>query len=478
MNPVKASVIVLAWDGMEYLGACLPAVLCQEYPNFEVIVVDNGSTDGSADFVAAHYPQVRLIRNERNLGFAAGNNVGLRQAVGDVLVLLNQDTVVQPGWLAALMSAFEDSTVGIAGCKILYPDGRIQHAGACVHDARGYSHHYGWHQVDEGQFDECREVAFVTGAALAISRTTLDQVGELDEGFSPAYYEDTDWCYRCRASGFRVVYVPEAVLIHHESASLQSDSYDIQFAFHRGRLRFMLKHSPLRDLLNDFWAAELTWLSEMERSQELAVVRAVYLDALLRLSDVVALRPDRSRETTQQIAAMLLSLRRASGYIRVTAAGLTAPDTVSEQADVDRPQAERAFGSSHSQHLTQQQHLLEQLQNLWHLQEQPFHSDVPGLGPAIAAFRERFNQISTRWYVLPMLQQQNHFNAAVASFLSLVAAHQVDAMPDVAGSIWELTLLAERLMELERDLADWQADINERLAAMERQDQPTVDKSG
>ena len=98
---MKASVIVLSWNGMDYLEDCLKAVLSQDYAGFEVIVVDNGSTDGSADLVAERFPQVQLIRNERNLGFAAGNNVGLQAATGDVLILLNQDTVVQPGWLAA-----------------------------------------------------------------------------------------------------------------------------------------------------------------------------------------------------------------------------------------------------------------------------------------------------------------------------------------------------------------------------------------
>jgi len=278
---MKASVIVLAWNGREYLEACLSAVFAQDYPDFEVIVVDNGSTDGSADFVAERFPQARLIRNERNLGFAAGNNVGLRAATGDVLVLLNQDTQVRPGWLGALLSAFDDETVGIAGCKILYPDGRtLQHAGGYFEWPSGLSFHYGGNEEDQGQYDTVREVGYVTGAAMGIRRAVLETVGWLDEDFFPGYFEDTDLCYRARAAGYKVLYIPSAVLVHHESASFARTSVGKPYSVFRGRWRFILKHFTPQQVISEFIPFQKSRLPVMGKIELRALVLSA-VDALL-----------------------------------------------------------------------------------------------------------------------------------------------------------------------------------------------------
>ena len=187
---------------------------------FEVIVVDNASEDGSADYIAAHFPHARLLRNTTNLGFAGGCNVGLHHAHGSSFVLLNQDTEAQPNWLSQLITPLrQDSSIGITGSKALFLDGTIQHAGAHL-DHQAISHHYGYTTRDRHDYDQLRDVDFVTGAALAISRRAYTVIGDLDEGFSPAYYEDADWCYRARAAGFRVVYVPDSVIIHKETSSV------------------------------------------------------------------------------------------------------------------------------------------------------------------------------------------------------------------------------------------------------------------
>ena len=242
----NASIIILTWQGMPYITACLDAVYAQTYARFDVIVVDNASTDGTADFVAAHYPQAQLIRNTRNAGFAAGSNVGIRVAQGDVIVLLNQDTVVEREWLAAIMQAMQQPGVGIVGCKCLYPDGRIQHAGGYLARPSAQPQHYGCGEVDHGQYDESRDVEFVTGAALAISRAALYTIGELDADLSPAYFEDTDWCFRARAAGYAVRYEPTARLTHHDGGSMKRESQIM--AYHRGRVGFALKHWPREQL--------------------------------------------------------------------------------------------------------------------------------------------------------------------------------------------------------------------------------------
>ena len=308
---MKASVIILTWNGKEVIRDCLEAVLAQDYADFTVWVVDNGSTDGTPDLVAGQFPQVRLIRNERNLGFAAGNNMGLRAAGGDLLVLLNQDTRVHPGWLTALAAAVKDPSVGIVGCKLLYPDGTIQHAGGYLHGPRGETDHVGRGRRDDGRFDEQTEPEFVTAAALGIRREALARIGLLDEGFAPAYYEDVDWCYRARRAGFRVVYVPQAVVTHYESTTAQPASYRHKLALNHGRVRFLLKHWPLERLLAEFGPAERAWVVSMARSVELMTARRAYLDAILDLNGIAAFRGSAAAET-EALLDLLLDLRAAA----------------------------------------------------------------------------------------------------------------------------------------------------------------------
>jgi len=239
----KVSVIVLAWNGEKYLQPCLQALLAQEYSPFEILVVDNASTDGSVAVIEKFSLRVRLTQNAYNLGFSAGNNVGIDQVDGDIVVLLNQDTVVQPGWLRAIAETFADSSIGIVGCKALYMDGHgFQHAGGIVRRGDAFTTHIGWGEVDHGQYDQLTEPDYVTGAAFAIHRRVLNRIGKLDEEFYPGFYEETDYCYRARRAGLRVVYQPRAVLQHHETTTLPEDNPERARALHRNRVRFILRH--------------------------------------------------------------------------------------------------------------------------------------------------------------------------------------------------------------------------------------------
>ncbi len=412
----KASVIVLAWNGMDYLGDCLDAVLAQEYADFEVIVVDNQSADGSADFVAAHYPQVRLIRNDRNLGFSGGNNVGLQAAEGDIFVLLNQDTKVQPGWLSALATTLEDPTIGIAGCKLLYPDGTIQHAGGRIVNARGAAEHIGRHEPDRGQYDQLRDVDYVTGAAMALTRATWQRIGPLDEGFFPAYYEDTDWCYRARGAGLRVVYCPAAVAIHYESTSAAPDSYEHQANFNHGRLRFLLKHWPLDDLHTSFLPAESVGIQNLSPGMELEALRQAWVRILNSLPDIVQFRlsevdsATESHELWQELFHIVMTLR-----------GLCAKEqplySVHEALDDAESHAVGTQLLRQPPADAEDESPLAALHQLWQIKPQPLQSEVPVLGPGIAAFREAWLSIATRQYVQSLLSQQRKFNAAAVQFL-------------------------------------------------------------
>ena len=248
------SIVILNWNNQKLLHQCLTSVLCTNYSNYEVIVVDNGSTDGSSAMVRREFPTVTLIENERNLGFSEGNNRGIRRSKGNYIVLLNEDTEVDPNWLINLIEvAKSDEQIGILGCKLYYFQNRriIQHAGGVI-GKHAISGHIGDGQVDTGQFDEIAYLDYVTGAAFMIRRELLDDIGLLDPIYF-AYFEDTDICYRARKSGFKVVYVPSAIVYHHRSASWRANSVSERHLYlnERNRVRFVFKNYDPHQVI--FW---------------------------------------------------------------------------------------------------------------------------------------------------------------------------------------------------------------------------------
>ncbi|MBA3943692.1 MAG: glycosyltransferase family 2 protein [Herpetosiphonaceae bacterium] len=319
----NVAVIILAWNGHAFLPDCLTAVLAQDCPaRFDVLVVDNASSDGSIDLVRTQFPQVAVMENHHNLGFAGGNNVGLRallagvapspcDVVPDIVVLLNQDTIVAPNWLAELVAVFERRPqAGIVGCKIFFPGTQtLQHAGGTIQWPVGTGLHRGTGEQDHGQYDTEVVLDYVTGAALALRSPVLQQIGLLDEGFSPAYYEDTDLCYRARAAGFEVVYAPRAQLQHHEGTSLQAQSPAHQRAYHRNRLRFVLKHAPLPVLTEAFAPAEEEEMRRWGLTNSQPRKQA-YLDAILALPELLQQRLDAGGDVPYQLLALLETLYR------------------------------------------------------------------------------------------------------------------------------------------------------------------------
>lgn len=257
LDAKAVDVIVLSWNGIGFLERCLSSLSRQTYPNYHVLVVDNASTDGSVAMVRERFPQVEVIENDRNLGFAGGMDVGLRRARGETIVLLNQDTEVRVDWLEWLVEATEsDERVGIVGCKLLYPDGKtLQHAGGILTYPSGIAAHRGRGELDRGQYDAKPEVDFVTGAALGLHRALLEEIGLLDEGFF-FYYEDVDFCFRAKEAGYRVIYAPRAVAIHHEGMSVRRLGVERYSLLHRSRLTFVLKHYSAAQVIEDFLPAE------------------------------------------------------------------------------------------------------------------------------------------------------------------------------------------------------------------------------
>ncbi|MGH2524060.1 MAG: glycosyltransferase family 2 protein, partial [Anaerolineales bacterium] len=204
--PPLASVVITNWNGCHFLEKCLGSLAAQTYPAVEIILVDNGSTDGSAAWVGEHFPAVRLIANARNMGFAAANNQGIRVAQGEYVALLNNDTWVEPDWLAELVQAIESGPrVGMVASKMVYADQPqvINSTGVCL-DRSGVV----WdRQTGLPERVSEREPVEIFGpcAGAALYRHALfDDVGVFDENFF-AYLEDVDLAWRARWRGWRAI---------------------------------------------------------------------------------------------------------------------------------------------------------------------------------------------------------------------------------------------------------------------------------
>jgi len=281
------SIVVLSLNGSDVIRDCLSTLLVSDYPNYEVLVVNNGSTDATAEIVANEYPQVRLISLPFNYGFAGGINEGLKAARGEILVPLNDDTLITPTMVREIVRPIiEEEKVAMVGCKILYPDKKtIQHAGAVIR-ANGLTDHFGYGEEDEGQHDKQLDVEYVTGCAMAIPRDIFKEIGLFDDRFHPTYYEEVDFAVKVRKAGYRVVYAPRAVLYHLESKTEIRYSKRFLYRFNKSRLRFVLKNFSLKQIVAAV-AFEIKWLVlllDMPSRKALAFpLLKAYLATLIRL---------------------------------------------------------------------------------------------------------------------------------------------------------------------------------------------------
>ena len=229
-NRPTASVVIPVFNRVNYTYRCLKALSRPATDlRFEVIIVDNGSSDGTADLLASLSGDVRVITNARNLGFARASNQGAQAARGRYLVFLNNDTEPQPGWLEAMVQAREqDPEVRIVGCKLLYPDGGgIQHAGV-VFNNRGEPHHiFRKLPADHPAVNQVEYFQAVTAACMLIDRAAFMQLGMFDEGYLNGY-EDVDLCLRAGQKGWKVLYTPQAVVLHYESLSPGRKKHEIE----------------------------------------------------------------------------------------------------------------------------------------------------------------------------------------------------------------------------------------------------------
>lgn len=279
MQPAKSlplvGIVILNWNKPDDTTACLESLDKLSYPSYEVVVVDNGSTDGSPALLRSRFPGLDLVENGANLGFAGGNNVGISHLLSrDVryVMLLNDDTVVHPGLLSTLVEVAEArSDVGVVGPKIYYhqPGDVVWSAGGAI-DKFGEPHHIGIDAVDAAESEAPREVDYVTGCAILVKREVIEKVGVLDERFF-IYFEESEWCSRARRAGFRVVYVPRAIMWHKIQANERHYSRRYLYLMARNRLLYLrcIGASPWLILLAavDMVRTSLSWLVKPEHRE-------------------------------------------------------------------------------------------------------------------------------------------------------------------------------------------------------------------
>jgi GT2 family glycosyltransferase len=417
------SVCILNWNGRAYLEECLRALYAQDYPADDILVVDNGSTDDSIPFLRERFPALAIHETGSNLGYAAGNNVALRRPAADVVFLLNPDVVLSPGCLgeiAAAMSA--DPSIGVAGCKLWYPGGRLlQHAGGYLTHPQAFPGHFGLGERDEGQHDAPRDVDYIIGAAMAIRRELVERIGPLDEGYF-LYFEDADFCARARRAGFRVTYLPQATAAHVESATTVKGSFAYLQRFHTGRWRYLLKHFAAEELLQATLPADMAWLERLDNSERRAAALA-YLATLRGLPGIWAAR--------ERDGAAPITLAEQEA-LQVGLAGLRAR---AREGEFDPDALARLAAAAV-------------------IEEKPFHSDAPILGPLIARFRAAWNDVASRWYLGHLVTQQNAFNRLAVEQVATYEAELREQMELLEEQVAVTAELQQRVQELQAQLTE------------------------
>ena len=282
------AIVVLSWNGREDTLACLRSLRPMRRDDVRVVCVDNGSEDGPVEAVRRAFPEVELVENGRNLGFAGGNNVGIRHALeegADWVILLNNDAELAPDAILAFeRTAREHSRAGVLGGKVLFrdPPDRIWFAGQRFNARLGYSGRpRGYGKPDGTPYERVVRVDRAVGALMAISREAIAAAGLMDEGLF-AYVEDVDWCLRVREAGFDVLLAPGARAWHGVSASGGGDSFSTHPLYYGARNTIVVceRHAPMR------------WAGTTARRLAIAVTFAAR--ALTRPNRADALRAVRS----------------------------------------------------------------------------------------------------------------------------------------------------------------------------------------
>jgi hypothetical protein len=255
---VVLSIIIVSYNTRDELEKCITSIYENTHDiSFEIIVSDNNSGDGSADMIDTKFPQVKLLRNNGNLGFARATNKAIAISHGRYILLLNSDTIVLPRSLNNMVKFLSDHPdAGAVGAKMLYPDHTLQRTARSfptpmasffgrksfltkILPGNKFSKRY--MMTDKEESNKPYEVDWVSGGAMMIKNETVEHVGVLDERFF-IYWEDADWCFRIKKNGWKVFCIPSAPIIHYEGRSSKNDRLRLIIHFHKSVYMFYRKH--------------------------------------------------------------------------------------------------------------------------------------------------------------------------------------------------------------------------------------------
>lgn len=275
----SVAIVILNWNGKGDTVKCLESLKNLSYPKVEIFLIDNGSTDGSVELFKKEFPKIRLIETGANLGFAGGNNVGIKIALKegyDYLFLLNNDTVVDPDIIERFLEGFTELNVGILGAKIYRMDDpkRLDHLGGIWDGKKIDFKHIGYRALDGKEWDEALPLDYVCAAAVMIRREVFEKVGVFDERFF-LFWEEADLCQRAKQTGFIVKTCPKAKVWHKISASFTGGKPHGAYFVWRNRLLWLEKNTMgfarffFFSRLLGFQLPRLILLREMRRMQKL-----------------------------------------------------------------------------------------------------------------------------------------------------------------------------------------------------------------
>ncbi len=258
-NPL-ISIVIVNFNGVKYLEKCITSVLNSSYPFYEIVIVDNGSIDGSVELIqkkfAEHIDKIILLPQKQNIGFSLGNNVGASKTRGDYILFLNNDTEVDSSCLEQLVKVMtNDKSIGATQAKLLLLNNKDTYdsAGNFI-NVVGFVKPSGYQEKDEGQYDFLYEISYAKGAAMALRRDVWIKSNGFEPLFS-CYFEDVDLCWRVHLSGHRIMFVPSAIVYHVGGFTTRTLSRNIQsrrkiqFQDYRNRIVTVIKNLELKNLV-------------------------------------------------------------------------------------------------------------------------------------------------------------------------------------------------------------------------------------
>lgn len=247
----KVAVIILNYKVKDLVIGCIKTVQRSTLKNLEIIVVDNNSQDDLQEEIKK-IPNIQFIQNSENLGYTGGNNIGIKKALADgadYVFVLNPDIEVDNKAIENLVSVVGQEQAGIVGPKVLFADRKtIWYAGGIFDRANVLGKHRGIDEKDRGQYDKAQETEYVTGGAIMIAKEVFDKIGLFDEKYF-LYYEDSDFCFRAKEAGFKIMYVPQAVIYHANASSAGLGSSLQDYYITRNRMLFASKFLSIRTIL-------------------------------------------------------------------------------------------------------------------------------------------------------------------------------------------------------------------------------------